>query len=76
MKIVHPPTIVASGRKNTKSASNALWIAMRLVSNDDNICGKLNGKAIIKANIRLFKIIIAANKYIETFTFGKNHFSV
>ncbi len=49
---------------------------MRLVPNDDDISIKLHGKAMIKTNRRLFKTIVAANKYVETFTFGKNQLLV
>ncbi len=46
------------------------------MSNDDDISVELRGKAMIKANGRLFKIIAAVNKYVETFTFGKDCLSV
>ncbi len=76
MEIVHPPTITAGGRKNIKLATNSPQPATRLVFNDDNISVELHGKAMIKANGRLFKTTVAANKYVETFTFGEDHLSV
>ncbi len=44
--------------------------------NDDDISVELRGKAMIKANERLFKTTAAANKYVETFTFGEDRLSV
>ncbi len=76
MEIVHLPTIAAGGCKNTKPTSNSPRPATRLVPNDDNISVELRGEAMIKANGRLFKTTIAVNKYVETFTFGKDHLSV
>ncbi len=76
MEIVHPLTIAAGGRKNTKPAGNAPQWTTRLVSNDNNISIELRGKAMIKANGRLFKTTAAANKYVKTFTFGKDSLSV
>lgn len=76
MKIVHPPKIAASRRKNTKPAGNASWPATQLVSNNNKIGVELHGKAMIKANKRLFKTITAANKYVKTFTFRENRLSV
>ncbi len=49
---------------------------MRLMPNDDNISIELRGKAMIKVNGRLFKTTAAANKNVETFTFGKDRLSV
>ncbi len=76
MEIVHPPTIAADGRKNTKLAGNSLRPAMQFVSNNDDISVELCGKAMINANGRLFNITAAANKYVETFTFGEDRLSV
>ncbi len=76
MEIVHPPIIAAGGRKNTKPAGNSPRPATRLVPNNDDISVELRGEAMIKANGRLFKTTAAANKYVETFTFGEDRFSV
>ncbi len=76
VEIVYPPKIAAGGRKNTKPAGNTSRPAIRLVSNDDDIGVELHDEAIIKANGRLFKTTAAANKYVETFTFGEDCFSV
>lgn len=76
MKIVHPPKIGNNKRKNTKPTGKASQLATQLVSNNDDIGVELRGKSMIKANRRLFKIIVAINKYIETFTFGEDRFLV
>ncbi len=76
VKIIHPPKITVDGRKNTKPTGNAPRLITRLMSNDNDISVELRGKAIIKANRRLLKTTAAANKYIETFTFGEDCLSV
>lgn len=43
------------------------------MSNDNDIGVELYSKVMIKANKRLFKIIVVINKYIEAFTFRKNY---
>lgn len=61
---------MVTGPKNTKSASKASQFDPLLVSNNVDIDEKLRRKAMIKANRRNFNLIVAANNYIETFTFG------
>ncbi len=76
MKIVHLPKIAAGRCKNTKLTGNASQLAIELISNDNDIGIELYGKAMIKANWRLFKTAAAATKYVKTFTFGENCLSV
>lgn len=76
MKIICLSKIAADERKNTKLVCNALLLDTQLICNDDDIGVKLRGKAMIKANGRLFKTTTAVNKYVKTFTFRENCLSI
>lgn len=64
---------VTARLKNKKLASNISQLNLLLVSKNIDINIELYGKVMIKANRRTFNLIVAINKYKETFTFEKNY---
>lgn len=67
---------VVTGLNNIKSADRASRSDLPLVSNNIDIYEELHREAMIKTNIGIFNSIAAANNYIETFTFRKDHFLI
>lgn len=62
---------MTTGHKINKFVVNVLYLNTIPIFNNDNNNIELHGKVKIKANRKFFNSIVAINKYIKTFFFGK-----